>query len=101
MKSLALGIGIGLAVGAAATATAAIGRSFYLNEGDWAIPLGGATACQVIRYKGSQPGFRCRVGGDYRAKFGVIITEQHIAVTRYTGFHRYRIFWERRQTGVA
>ena len=49
------------------------------------------TACTVKPWGGSRNGFICQVGGDYRARYGVIINERYAALTEYTGFDRYRI----------
>jgi hypothetical protein len=96
MKSLVFGIMIGVAAGIATTAAAVgFGRDVYLNAGDHAIAAGGATSCDVARHGGSRPGFRCYVGGDYRAPYGVIVNECEAAITRYTGFSHYRVIYRR------
>jgi hypothetical protein len=100
MRKLALGIAIGLVIGSVTTGSAALLRDIYAKEGD-RVGTGATTVCDVVPYGRSLPGFNCRVGGDYRAKYGVIINELWVAVTQYTGFNRYHVIWQRRQKGVA
>jgi len=85
----------------AATAGAATLRYLYLQRGDAAVASGGATVCVARPYDGSRNWFVCRVGGDYRARYGVIINEREAAITRYTGFNRYRVVVRRRQAPLG
>jgi hypothetical protein len=87
-----------LFVGAAAGAT--FTRIFNLRTGDTAASLGGDTQCRVVRLNGV-PGFRCFVGGDYRAKYGILIGSQQVAITQYSGFDSYRVIARKRQSQVA
>lgn len=50
------------------------------------------------RFKERWTGFVCSVGGDYRARYGVIVNERYAALTQYTGFNRYRVIVRRAQT---
>lgn len=74
-------------------------RVFLLNPGDTAVT--GDTQCRAVRLADGAPGFRCFVGGDYRAKYGVIIGSHQAAITQYSSFNRYRIIVQRRQSPVA
>jgi hypothetical protein len=98
MKRLAVGLVFGIAIGAAATALANTSRFAYLNRGDTAVANGGETACMATPHGGSRLGFVCKVGGDYRAKYGVIVNEREVAVTQYTGFNRYHVIVRKRQS---
>jgi hypothetical protein len=98
MKKLLIGLGIGFVIGSAATATGSATFDAYLNRGDRAITLGGETRCKVRPHRGSRDGFVCRVGGDYRAKYGVIINEREVAITQYTDFNRYSVLVRKRQS---
>lgn len=101
MKKLLGGIiCIGVLIGTAAASANTL-RDVYLNRGDRAIPTGGETVCSVRPHNGSRNGFVCRVGGDYRAKYGVIINEGEVALTEYTGFDRYRVVVRKRQSPLA
>ncbi|MDQ5821953.1 MAG: hypothetical protein M3540_10980 [Actinomycetota bacterium] len=81
-----------------ATASATTLRDVFLNRGDRAFSTGGSTSCIVRPHNGSLNGFVCRVGGDYRAKYGVIINEGEVAITQYTSFDRYRVILRKRQS---
>lgn len=98
MNRLVVGIGIGLVAGSVATATAGPRADAYLNRGDAAIASGGETVCVVRTHGGSRNGFVCRVGGDYRAKYGVIVNEREVAITQYVGFSRYRVLVRKAQS---
>jgi len=98
--SLLVWIAIGVAIGAAA-ATATTSTDVYLNRGERAYGAGGEVACTVLPHRGSRNGFICKVGGDYRAKYGVIINEREVALTQYTGFSRFRVVVRRPQSPVA
>jgi hypothetical protein len=79
------------------TATAALkARTYYLKLGETAVPDHDATACTVVRLR-SGPGFRCKVGGDYRGPWGVAINSYEVALLRYTGFNRHRVVLRRSQ----
>jgi hypothetical protein len=91
VKKLLAGIVLGLIIGATGTALARADRFVYLNRGDVAVGTGGETACTAAPHAGSRLGFVCRVGGDYRAAYGVIINEREAAITQYMGFNRYRV----------
>lgn len=78
-----------------------IGRDFYLDRGDRAFSTGGEVTCTGSPHRGSRNGFICKVGGDYRAKFGVIINEREVAITQYTAFSRYRVVVRKRQSAAA
>jgi hypothetical protein len=78
-------------IGAAGTALARGHNVVYLKRGDSAATFGGETACTAMPHGGSRLGFVCRLGGDYRAAYGVIINEREAAITQYTGFSRYRV----------
>jgi hypothetical protein len=97
VKKLLAGIVLGLIIGAAGTALARGDKTVYLNRGDSAATFGGETACNAAPHAGSRLGFVCRVGGDYRAAYGVIINEREAAITQYTGFTRYRVLIRRVQ----
>jgi hypothetical protein len=97
VKKLLAGIVLGLVIGAAGTALAVGHKVAYLNRGDSAVGIGGATSCTAAPHGGSSLGFVCRVGGDYRAAYGVIINEREAAITQYTGFTRYRVLIRRVQ----
>lgn len=98
MRRLATGLVLGIAFGAVATALAGTTRFVYLNRGDGAVANGGETACTAAPHAGSRLGFVCKVGGDYRAKYGVIVNEKEVSVTQYTGFNRYRVIVHKRQS---
>jgi hypothetical protein len=102
MRKLVCGIVIGLAVGAGATAFASTsgknGKNYYLNRGDSAITAD--IVCTVIPRPGSVGGFGCAVGGDYRAKYGVIITDREASITQYTSFSRYHVIVRRFQSPI-
>jgi hypothetical protein len=98
MRKVVAGIVIGLVLGTAATAIANTTRFAYLNRGDTAISTGGETACTVRPHRGSRNGFICNVGGDYRAKYGVIVNEREVSITRYTNFNRFRVIVRKRQS---
>jgi hypothetical protein len=84
------------------TATAAIkGRTYYLNLGDGAVPGHDATVCTVVRMPISRTGFRCKVGGDYRGKYGVMISSHEVALTQYTSFNRFKVILRKRQVSVG
>jgi hypothetical protein len=85
------GVVLGVIVAAAGTALAHGGKVAYLNRGDSAVGIGGETQCMAAPHAGSRLGFVCRVGGDYRARYGVLINEREAAITEYTGFNRYRV----------
>lgn len=104
---LLLGIVVGALLATVATATATdTERTFYPERGDTAVADDTAVACTVIP---DAPGpdraggdaFRCKVGGDYRAKYGVIISDRQVALTQYTAFSRYRIILRRPQSAVG
>jgi hypothetical protein len=99
-RRFVLGVLVGVALGAAATATATTARTVYLNRGDIAVPTAGETLCTVRPWGGSRNGFVCQVGGDYRAKYGVIVNERYVAVTQYTTFNRYRLLVRRTQSPI-
>jgi hypothetical protein len=98
MRKFIAGIVIGLVLGASASAIASTNRVAYLNRGDSAVTFGFATSCTVRLLPGRANGFVCRVGGDYRAKYGVRINEHEVAITQYTGFNRYRVIVRKRQS---
>ena len=98
MTKLLIGIGIGLVIGTATTATATTMGDAYLNRGERAFSVGGETTCTVLPHGGSRNGFICKVGGDYRAKFGVIVNEREVAITQYTAFGRYRLLTRKTQS---
>lgn len=100
MKKLLTGVVVGLVIGTAATATATTARDAYLNRGDRAFSSGGETTCTVLPHGGSRNGFVCKVGGDYRAKYGVIVNEREVAITQYTAFSRYRVLTRKAQSPV-
>jgi hypothetical protein len=100
MRKVVAGIVIGLVLGTAATAIANTTRFAYLNRGDTAIATGGETACTVRPHRGSRNGFICNVGGDYRAKYGVIVNEREVSITRYTNFNRFRVIVRKRQSSL-
>jgi hypothetical protein len=95
VKKLLAGITLGLIIGAAGTALARGDKTAYLNRGDSAVGIGGATQCRAAPHAGSRLGFVCRVGGDYRAAYGVMINEREAAITQYTGFTLYRVLIRR------
>ena len=101
MRKFVSGIAIGVAIGTTATATASTAAYKYLNRGDTAVAVGGETACRALPHRSSRNGFVCRVGGDYRAKFGVLINEREAAITQYTGFNSYRMIFRKRQSALA
>jgi len=98
MRRLITGFVVGLVLGTTATAIASTTRFVYLKRGDTAVATGGATACTVRPHRGSQNGFICNVGGDYRAKYGVIVNEADVSITQYTGFNRFRVIVRKRQS---
>ena len=98
MKRLAIGVILGFTLGAAAVALAASSRFAYLNKGDSAIANGGETVCKATPHAGSRLGFVCQVGGDYRARYGVIINEKEAAITQFSSFNRYRVVVHRKQS---
>jgi hypothetical protein len=100
MKSLVTVV-LTLLVAVPLTATAAItGRTYYLNLGDGAVPGHDATVCTVVRMPISRTGFRCKVGGDYRGKYGVMISSHEVALTQYASFSRFKVVLRKRQSAV-
>ena len=73
------------------------GKNFYLKRGDNAITFGAETICTDMPHGGNGDGFICKVGGDYRARYGVIINSGEAAITQYSNFERYRVVFRRRQ----
>lgn len=100
MKLIA-GIAIGVAAGSIATAGATTARDVYLQNGDRAFPYAGETTCTARRHAGSRLGFVCNVGGDYRARYGVIINEREVAITRYSSFSRFDVVARKLQSPVG
>jgi hypothetical protein len=98
VRNFLSGLAVGLTLAAAATAFATARGDAYLKRGDTASAVGGETACTVQSHGGSRNGFVCRVGGDYRAKYGVIVNEREVAITRYVAFNRYRVTIRRAQS---
>jgi hypothetical protein len=101
MKKLLAGVAIGLVAGVAGPADGVPLRDFFPHRGDRVFGFGGETGCTVLPHGGSRNGFVCRVGGDYRARYGVIINEQEAAITQYSGFNRYRVILRKRQSPLA
>jgi hypothetical protein len=90
-----------LVVAVPVTATAAVtARTYYLNVGDGAVPGHNATVCTVVRIQG-EAGFRCKVGGDYRGRWGVTINTREVALMEYTGFSRFKVVLRKRQVAVG
>jgi hypothetical protein len=100
MRRLIVGLVVGIAIGVVSTSFASSGRIFYLNRGDAAVSNGGETVCDASPHGGSRLGFICKVGGDYRARYGVIVNEKEVAITRYSGFSHYRVIVHRLQNPV-
>jgi len=89
VKKLVLGLLLGVAVGVSATAYASgSAKTYYLKTGDDAVDWGGDTLCTDVRRNGTDS-FACKVGGDYRAKYGVLINDRQAAITRYMGLDQY------------
>ena len=84
-----------LAVPLTAAATVK-GRTYYRSRGDSAVPGHDATLCTVVRLR-SGLGFRCKVGGDYRGRWGVAINSYEVQLPRYTSPSRYRVVLRRSQ----
>jgi hypothetical protein len=76
MKNVMAGLVAGCILGATLTAVASTARTAYLNRGDGAVANGSATSCVVKSIAGGPNGFRCSVGGDYRARYGVLINDR-------------------------
>ena len=72
-------------------------RTYYLKRGDAAAVEGSDSLCTVVRLPKAN-GFRCKVGGDYRAKYGVTINSYEVTVTQYTAFDRFKVILKRRQS---
>ncbi|HEX2459262.1 MAG TPA: hypothetical protein VHJ58_03855, partial [Vicinamibacterales bacterium] len=98
---LMTGIAIGLVAGVAGTARGVAVRDFFPHRGDRVFAFGGESGCTVRPHNGSRNGFVCRVGGDYRARYGVIINEREAAITQYSGFNRYHVILRKRQSPLA
>jgi hypothetical protein len=103
VKRIVLGLIVGLAVGIASTSLASGNRFLYLNRGDAAVSNGGETTCKASPHGGSRLGFICQVGGDYRARYGVIVNEKEVDLiqfSHYTNFTGYKIVVHRDQNPV-
>jgi len=99
MRKFVGGMAVGLVIGVTAAATASsTARSFYLNRGDTAIDTGGEAQCTTVGTPYINSKFVCKVGGDYRAEYGVIIGSREAALTLYTSFNRYRVIVRRTQS---
>lgn len=99
MRKFIGGIMLGMVLGVAATATASsTARSYYLNRGDTAIDSGGEAQCTTVGTPYVNSKFVCKVGGDYRARYGVIIGSREASLTQYTSFNRYRVIVRRKQS---
>lgn len=86
MRRIVLTVAATLAMAVPVTAIAATkGRAYYLERGDVAYHFGGETACAIARLPGGD-GFRCKVGGDYRARHGVTVNSAEVTITQYTAF---------------
>lgn len=94
-----VGVLIGVALGAGGAVASPL-RTVYMGGGDRAVANMGETVCTVAAHAGSRPGFVCQVGGDYRARYGVIVNEREVAITRYSTSTRYRVLVARRQAPV-
>jgi hypothetical protein len=100
MKTLAT-VALTLLIAVPLTATATIkGRTYYLKVGDGAVPGHNATVCTVVRMQGDA-GFRCKVGGDYRGRWGVMINTREVALMEYTSFNRFKVILRKRQSAVG
>jgi hypothetical protein len=89
------------------TATAAVNaKRYYVNFGEIAVTNGGEVQClgilknDFIRPGPGSSGFRCFVGGDYRAKYGVIISSQSVKVLQYVSRDRYRVIITKQQAAA-
>ena len=98
------GLMVGLVIGATSPAGGGPLRGVYPSPGDRVFVTGTATSCTVgppaAVSTGVGLGFVCRVGGDYRARYGVVINDGEVAITRYTGFNRYRVIVRKQQSPV-
>ena len=98
MRRFAIGVVVGVVFGSAVSASAGTAAYRYLNRGDTAVATGGETVCRAAPRAGSRLGFVCTVGGDYRARYGVVINEREAAITQYTSFNRYRLLVRKAQS---
>lgn len=93
-----LGCQVELKPGVANAATLGPPRTVYVNRGDTVVANMGETTCTARSHAWSALGFVCQVGGDYRARYGVIVNEREVAIVQYSSPSRYKVVVERLQS---